>query len=53
MFVDFLWLKKKKGAKMSITNTNKKKDQAVFRHTAATPKAINVRPKPMRGGIRL
>lgn len=30
-----------------------KKDQAVFARTANKVKAINVKPLPMRGGIRL
>ena len=30
-----------------------KKDQAVFKRTANKVKAINVKPLPMRGGIRL
>lgn len=38
---------------MSRTNTRKKIDKKVFRHTAATTKKINVAPKMMRGGIRL
>lgn len=30
-----------------------KKDKAVFARTASKTKAINVKPLPMRGGIRL
>lgn len=30
-----------------------KKDKAIFTRTASTSKAINVKPLPMRGGIRL
>ena len=30
-----------------------KKDKAVFARTATKQKAINVKPLPMRGGIRL
>lgn len=38
---------------MSITNTNRKVDAAIFKRTAATTKKINVSPKTRRGGIRL
>lgn len=38
---------------MSRVNTNKKKDKAIFKRTAMSTKKINVKPKPMRGGIRL
>ena len=30
-----------------------RKDKAVFSRTASKSKAINVKPLPMRGGIRL
>lgn len=33
--------------------TNEKKDNAVFRRTAAKSKQINLRPNIMRGGYRL
>lgn len=32
---------------------NKKRDNAVFRRTAAKSKKINIDPKVFRGGIRL
>ena len=38
---------------MAIKNTNKKRDRAIFKRTAASTKKINVSPKTMRGGIRL
>lgn len=38
---------------MSRVNTRKTKDRKIFKRVAATVKKINVRPKPMRGGIRL
>lgn len=38
---------------MAIKNTSKKVDKKVFKHTAATTKAINVAPRMSRGGIRL
>lgn len=38
---------------MSNINTNPKKDKQIFKRTAATTKKINVKPKQMRGGIRL
>lgn len=30
-----------------------KKDKSTFKRTAEKTKAINISPKPMRGGIRL
>lgn len=36
-----------------MTNTRKRKDRAIFRRTAAGTKKINIKPKVMRGGIRL
>lgn len=30
-----------------------RKDQKIFSNTAKKTKAININPKPMRGGIRL
>lgn len=36
-----------------MTNTNKHKDQQAFRRTAATTKTINIKPRIMRGGIRM
>lgn len=30
-----------------------KKNKAIFRHTAASTKKINIAPRMMRGGIRL
>lgn len=38
---------------MSRVNTSKRKDRKIFKRTAATVKKINVKPKIMRGGIRL
>ena len=38
---------------MSITNTKKRKDKAIFSRTAASTKKINISPKVMRGGTRL
>lgn len=35
------------------TKTRRKVDKSVFRHTAASTKLINVKPRIMRGGIRL
>lgn len=35
------------------TNTNKRKDKAIFSRTAASTKKINISPKVMRGGTRL
>ncbi len=35
------------------TNTKPSKDKQVFTHTASRTKQINVKPKSMRGGIRL
>lgn len=32
---------------------NYEKSKKIFHNTAATTKAINISPKPMRGGIRL
>lgn len=37
---------------MSI-NTKPKIDHQIFKRTAASTKKINVKPKPIRGGIRL
>lgn len=42
-----------KGAKMAKINTNRKKDHKIFKRTADNVKKINVKPRPMRGGIRL
>lgn len=36
-----------------MINTNKKKDHKIFRRTAAKTKNINIRPRIMRGGIRM
>lgn len=36
-----------------MTNTNKRKDSKVFRRTAAKTKNINIKPRIMRGGIRM
>lgn len=36
-----------------MINTNRERDAKIFAHTARQTKAINVRPKPVRGGIRL
>lgn len=36
-----------------MTNTNKKKDREIFRRTAAKTKNINIKPRIMRGGIRM
>lgn len=33
--------------------TEKKKDEAIFKRTAAKTKAININPRVMRGGTRL
>lgn len=38
---------------MSRTNTRKRVDKKIFKHTAATTKKVNVAPKVLRGGIRL
>lgn len=38
---------------MSNINTKPKVDKQIFKRTAASTKKINVKPKPMRGGIRL
>lgn len=38
---------------MGKTNTSKKVDKKVFKHTAVTTKAVNVAPRMSRGGIRL
>lgn len=38
---------------MSRKKMPRRKDQKVFRRTAAKSKEINVNPKSMRGGIRL
>lgn len=38
---------------MSKTNTKKSTDKRIFKHTAATTKVINIKPKIARGGIRL
>lgn len=35
------------------SRTRKKIDKKVFQHTAATTKLVNVKPRVMRGGIRL
>lgn len=35
------------------SKTKKSLDKAIFKHTAQKTKAINVRPKVFRGGIRL
>lgn len=36
-----------------MTNTNKHADQKAFRRTAAQIKTINIKPRIMRGGIRM
>ncbi|QXN75125.1 DNA binding protein [Microvirus mar28] len=36
-----------------MKNTNKKRDQKMFRRTAVRAKKININPRIMRGGIRL
>lgn len=36
-----------------MTNTNKKKDQEIFRRTATKTKEINIKPRIQRGGIRM
>lgn len=36
-----------------MKNTRTRKDRAIFRRTAAGTKKINIKPKVMRGGIRL
>lgn len=38
---------------MARVKTNKSVDKKVFRHTASSTKLINVKPRVMRGGIRL
>lgn len=38
---------------MSMTNTSKGTDKAVFKRTAASTKKCNISPKTMRGGTRL
>lgn len=38
---------------MSMTNTSKGTDKAVFKRTAASTKKMNISPKTMRGGTRL
>ena len=38
---------------MSMTNTNKNIDSAIFKRTAASTKKCNISPKTMRGGTRL
>lgn len=35
------------------TKTKTKKDEKIFRRTAAKTKTINIAPKVMRGGTRL
>lgn len=34
-------------------NTKPSKDRQIFKRTAETTKKINVKPRPVRGGIRL
>lgn len=36
-----------------MINTNKKKDHKIFKRTAAKTKSINIKPRIMRGGIRM
>lgn len=38
---------------MAKINTNRRKDKKDFKRTAAKVKKINVKPRIMRGGIRL
>lgn len=38
---------------MGRSRVKKSVDKKVFRHTAATTKLVNVKPRVMRGGIRL
>lgn len=38
---------------MARVKVKKSKDKKIFKHTAATTKTINVKPRVMRGGIRL
>lgn len=38
---------------MRRMRTRPKKDRKIFSRTAAKVKAVNVRPRVMRGGIRL
>lgn len=38
---------------MSRTNTKPRNDRKIFRRTAASTKKVNVKPKVMRGGIRM
>lgn len=38
---------------MSVHNANRKSDRNQFRRTAKKTKLINIRPKILRGGIRL
>lgn len=33
--------------------TKKAKDQKIFKRTAAKTKVVNIKPKVMRGGIRM
>lgn len=38
---------------MGRTNTRKSKDKKIFKRVASNVKKINIKPKQMRGGIRL
>lgn len=38
---------------MSKVNTRPRNDRKVFKRTAASTKKVNVKPKVMRGGIRM
>lgn len=38
---------------MARTKVRKSVDKKIFKHTAASTKLVNVKPRVMRGGIRL
>lgn len=38
---------------MARSRVKKSVDKKVFKHTAASTKLVNVKPRVMRGGIRL
>lgn len=38
---------------MARTKVKKSVDKKIFKHTAANTKLVNVKPRVMRGGIRL